>query len=562
MKTFYIPLALLCIFSVFGTQAQISLSGSSYVQDFDAIGDGLPTGWSVRTGASETALGDAQNFVTNITTWALTTGNFRNVAAAEAPLTSGSANTAQAQSTDRALGLRQTGTFGDAANALAAFTCQFENTQGFGDFDLSFKLMQCDPGTAGRTVTWIVEYATGSAPVSWSAVPTMPAVLTTTQGTWGMQNVSVDFGAALNNISENVWIRIRAAEPSAGGGSRPHTAIDDFELTYAVYVPCQAPTSQAANLIFENVTDNSVSVSWTNGSGDGRIVVMNTENTFSNPVDGSNPSANTVYAGGQQVVYNGSSAGPLTVTGLSHSTSYWFRVYEFCAPDRNYQTAEANGNAAQVETEVCVAPAGTDMIVACEPIIWIDGNTYSSNNSTATFLLTTNSGCDSLVTLDLTITEFEASLVLNGTTLVASPNGASYQWIDCDNNGAPISGAINQSFTPTSSGNYAVVVTLNTCSEESDCLEVTIDEDPASTENWSPNTLSIYPNPTIDKATISGLILGSTIEILDTQGQVILSQQVISETMELDTKTWATGLYFIRLISYNQGTPVEKLVVR
>jgi hypothetical protein len=562
MKTRYIPLALLCILGAFASQAQISLNGSSYSQDFDGIGDGLPAGWSVRTGASQTALGEAQSFITSISTWSLTTGNFRNVAAAEAPLISSSVNTAQAQSTDRAVGLRQTGSFGDGANSLPAFTCQFENTLGFGGFDLSFKLMQCDPGTDGRTVTWIVEYATGAAPNSWLTAPTIPALLTTTQGTWDMQNVSVDFGNSLNNLGASVWIRIRAAEPSSGSGSRPHTAIDDFELSYSTYVACEAPSSQAADITFNNVTDNSVSISWTNGDGDGRIVLMSTENVFTDPDDGSNPSANTLYSGGQQVIYNGNSAGPITVTGLTHSTEYWFRVYEFCEPDRVYQTSEATGNAAHVETDICIATPGTDVITSCEPITWIDGNTYSQNNNTATVTLTTNTGCDSLVTLDLTITVFEAGISLEETTLTASPNGADYQWIDCDNNGAPISGAIDQSFTPTSSGNYAVVVTLNTCSEESDCIEVTIDEDPSSTENWSQNTLSIFPNPSIDKTTLSGLTVGRIIEIMDAQGQVVLSQQVISETIELDTKAWSAGLYLIRLHGVNQGTQVEKLIVR
>ena len=44
----------------------------------------------------------------------------------------------------------------------------------------------------------------------------------------------------------------------------------------------------------------------------------------------------------------------------------------------------------------------------CDTYTWIDGNTYTSSNNTATFTLTNAAGCDSVVTLDLTI--------LNSTT--------------------------------------------------------------------------------------------------------------------------------------------------
>src|SRR5436305_1647644 len=38
--------------------AQLTLTGSSYAQNFDAIGSGLPTGWSVRSSASAISLGN------------------------------------------------------------------------------------------------------------------------------------------------------------------------------------------------------------------------------------------------------------------------------------------------------------------------------------------------------------------------------------------------------------------------------------------------------------------------------------------------------------------------
>lgn len=47
--------------------------------------------------------------------------------------------------------------------------------------------------------------------------------------------------------------------------------------------------------------------------------------------------------------------------------------------------------------------AGIDELNACDSLIWIDGNTYTENNNTATYTITNAAGCDSVVTLHLTV---------------------------------------------------------------------------------------------------------------------------------------------------------------
>lgn len=542
--------------------AQATLNGFSYNQNFDEIASGLPAGWSVRLGATSSSNGTVQAFNTDAVSWGTTTAGFRNVAAAETPLAGDATSAAQEQSIDRALGLRQTAAFGDVAADLPIFSFQIANTMGISDFNLNFKLMQCHQLAAPqRTVTWVVEYALGNTPNSWIGVATNPATLTTTQGIWGSTIVTVDFGNTLDNQTENVWIRIRAAGASTGTNSRPHTAIDDFVLSYNNANICSAPTTQASNILFEDVTDNSLSVSWTNGNGAGRVVMMNSSNNFTAPANFSNPDASTVYTGGQQVIYNGSTSGPVTVSGLNHSTVYWFRVYEFCGPDRIYQTAEANGNASQIETEVCVTAPGVANITGCSAITWIDGNTYSESNNTATFTLTTNNGCDSLVTLNFTLISFEAEMTLDGSTLTAFPTGASYQWVNCNNNNAPISGANGMTFTPTVTGNYAVVVTLSNCPQQSECQEVTI-EDSSSLEDFLSNALSISPNPAEQFVSISGLSAGASIQVLDLQGNLVLIQIAQEETSIIETAKFASGVYFIHVSNANQNTQIQKLMVK
>ncbi len=90
-----------------------------------------------------------------------------------------------------------------------------------------------------------------------------------------------------------------------------------------------APTIQASNISFSSITSGGMTASWTNGDGAKRIAVINTLNSFTNPVNGTDPTANPVYGGtGEQVVYNGS-GNSVAVTGLAGNTNYWFRVYEY-----------------------------------------------------------------------------------------------------------------------------------------------------------------------------------------------------------------------------------------
>ncbi len=132
--------------------------------------------------------------------------------------------------------------------------------------------------------------------------------------------------------TDNTYTSISLAYIGAywqGSTSGAQTAFFDNVVVSVTSGGVSAPTVQAKDLTFTNVQQNQMDVSWTNGDGAKRVVIMNTTNTFTTPVDGTDPTANNVYGGsGQQVVYN-NSGNSVTVTGLNASTAYWFRVYEY-----------------------------------------------------------------------------------------------------------------------------------------------------------------------------------------------------------------------------------------
>ncbi len=207
---------------------QVTLTGTSYSENFNGILSGLPAGFTVRTGANATSLGTAQALTTAATAWNNTSGAFKNFASATG-LISTSTSAEQAASTDRALGVRQSGTVGDPGGA---FTFQIANTVGLTDFQLSFKLQSLDVASPRNTV-WLVQYGIGTSPSTFTTIATSPVSLATGNLTFTNTAVFVNFGAALDNQSQNVWIRIVTTAASTGSGNRASSAIDDFSLSYS-----------------------------------------------------------------------------------------------------------------------------------------------------------------------------------------------------------------------------------------------------------------------------------------------------------------------------------------
>src|SRR5690554_5024901 len=174
----------------------------------------------------------------------------------------------------------------------------------------------------------------------------------------------------------------------------------------------------------------------------------------------------------------------------------------------NNQTYSNSG----VYTETLTTVSGCDSIVTldltinnqsvsttvteevCGSYTWSANNQTYTSSGVYTETLATVEGCDSIVTLDLTISGQAVSTTVDfeNNALVSSPNYSSYQWVNCDENYAPISGEVNSTFTPSSNGNYAVIITNGNCVDTSACMRINI----LDLYNHEKNSMKIYPNPT------------------------------------------------------------------
>ncbi len=221
-----------------------------------------------------------------------------------------------------------------SVNAAANYRLSIQNTSTgtltFTEFaqDLNF----------GTTYLVVVKYDRGASP-TMASLWVNPASLGGTEPSGAVTNNS---GTGSFATFASICIRNNATTPKVN--------IDEIRIgtTWADVTPTgiAAPTIQASNITFSSITTTGMTTSWTNGDGAKRVVIMNTTNSFTNPVDGTDPSANPVYGGsGEQVVYN-NSGNTVSVTGLTANTTYWFRVYEYngSGSGTKYLTTTAAGN--------------------------------------------------------------------------------------------------------------------------------------------------------------------------------------------------------------------------
>lgn len=207
-----------------------------------------------------------------------------------------------------------------------------------------------------------------------------------------------------------------------------------------------------------------------------------------------------------------------------------------------------------------LATSGAISVTACQNLGYTSaaGNFYTTSGIYTDTLLNA-AGCDSILTINLSITAVNTTLTQSGTSgeiFTASTGADSYQWINCSTQ-TPVAGATASTFTAGIAGQYAVVVTENNCSDTSACLATA----PDLSLHTGINTqlLKLYPNPTQGSFRLeTGAYEGPLqLELLNSVGQVLQSSELNGNSIQINIEG-ARGLYFIRLTN----AAGEKAVLR
>jgi hypothetical protein len=250
--------------------------------------------------------------------------------------------------------------------------------------------------TSNGGLTWVSKEGNlPDMPIRWALFNPLnrsEVILATELGIWASVNFTntTPTWAASNSGLANVrvdMLQIRSSDKMviAATHGRGLFSSNGFSLN------CIVPTTQASNILFSNVFSTQMNLSWTNGNGSRRIVYINNTNSFTAPLNATDPVENSLYSGsGQQVIYNGTN-NSASVMGLLANTTYYFRVYEANCNGVSsfYQTSTATNNPLAQATTTTLLP--TQRInETFSSVLTPTGWTLTNNNSLLSRVTTVN----------------------------------------------------------------------------------------------------------------------------------------------------------------------------
>ena len=197
-----------------------------------------------------------------------------------------------------------------------------------------------------------------------------------------------------------------------------------------------------------------------------------------------------------------------------------------------------------------------DVISACGSYTWIDGNTYSTSNNTATFTMSNSAGCDSLITLELTIEEINTTVSVNDVMLMSNDSNASYQWYKETSGLQEIQGANGQTYVAQEDGVYAVEVIKGSCSEMSQLVVVSTN----ALNSLESDYITLYPNPSNGQFQIEFNGDVKELNVFDLTGR-LMSIDYSSENKMVNTHNLTAGKYIVQIITENDKVLRDEIII-
>ena len=202
-----------------------------------------------------------------------------------------------------------------------------------------------------------------------------------------------------------------------------------------------------------------------------------------------------------------------------------------------------------------ISSSSIDYHVACASFTWIDGVTYTASNNTAFYSLTNAAGCDSIITLNLIINNnLFVNISSSNNNLAALVSGGtspySYLWT------GPINSS-NAIITPLLSGDYCLEVTdVEGCVSSQVCENVTIS---AVNEISVSNDLIIYPNPVINEVSFKFADKVIDIKVFNMLGELIVEEKIADgqSFINFSVLKWKAATYSVKIQAKN-GSILQK----
>jgi hypothetical protein len=185
--------------------------------------------------------------------------------------------------------------------------------------------------------------------------------------------------------------------------------------------------------------------------------------------------------------------------------------------------------------------------------VWMSSGTYLD-------ILSNHSGCDSLLVVRLTLNRINTMVSMNGNTLTAEEPDALYQWLNCDQGYAAISGETGRELRLARQGNYAVAITKNACTDTSECSMLS----PTGQAWLSMPVFRLFPNPVsgILHVQVSGLHGDLHARLMDLSGRQIEMMHGNREISQSFRINQTAGFYLLQLFDDRGNGSTFKILVQ
>jgi hypothetical protein len=207
-----------------------------------------------------------------------------------------------------------------------------------------------------------------------------------------------------------------------------YISIDDISIVAA----CTTPVTQATVLTSASITNTTMTVGWTRGSGTGGVVVVARSSgaVDSDVTNGTNYTASATFGSGTEVgtgnyvIYKGTGTS-VALTGLNLGTTYYFAVYEYNTTSTCFNYTELTGNATTTGTAATTITwdGGGGDFVWTTAANW-DGNIAPITNNDVIFATASTMTITGVPTLTLkSLTISAGTVTLSGATTTLTLGG-------------------------------------------------------------------------------------------------------------------------------------------
>ena len=289
------------------------------------------------------------------------------------------------------------------------------------------------------------------------------------------------------------------------------------------------PTTQASNIVVNNISDNSATITCTAGNGGDRIIVIGSGTTITTqPVDGTAYTANPVFGSGSnlgnQTYVVAASSTSVTVTGLSGDADYAVSVFEFNGNGGNTNYLSTGNTSVSFRTKIAKPTIAASNIVVS-----------AITENSATVSCTAGNGANRLIVVKAGIAI--TAQAVNGTAYIASTNFG---------NGSDLGG---QTYVVSNTGN---TVALSGLQPNTDYAIAVYEFN--GTGTGAVYLTAGFPATTFKTSTVTGLVdLGVASTSL-----IIAPNPVADNTLNLTVTTGTTGKLNMKIMTmsgaviYNQ----------